>query len=103
MKSFLHSQACLFLALSALTGARMMHSSQYPPSCDPESFISALPEKFEPSDLTYDSQANLLYIVSDNGRLAAMDVDGNLKQMWKLGKEFDLEGLTRVPNRSVFD
>ncbi|TPX31131.1 hypothetical protein SmJEL517_g05470 [Synchytrium microbalum] len=70
--------------------------------CSGTSIAGHLPAKFEPSDLAWDPKNQTLYVVSDNGKLAAVDVDGNLLHQWKVQKKLDLEGLTIVKNRTEF-
>lgn len=61
-----------------------------------------LPKDYEPSDLVWDKDESTLYVVSDNGRIAGLDIKGNLKGEWQLDDNFDLEGVAIVPGRLVF-
>ncbi|TPX69560.1 hypothetical protein SpCBS45565_g02275 [Spizellomyces sp. 'palustris'] len=98
------------LLLSRPVQARMLHPvsaktfTTSEPNCSGTSLYSRLPRKFEPSDLVWDPSKQLLYVVSDNGRVAALDNVGTdsevAAQVWKLGKKFDLEGCTLVPGRT---
>jgi len=60
---------------------------------------SHLPKDYEPSDLVWDKPSSTLFVVSDSGRFAGVDIDGKVKGEWKLGDGFDLEGVALVPWR----
>lgn len=68
----------------------------------PVSLMDELPDKTEPSDLVYHPQRNLLYVVSDNGKLLGLTVDGHMKEKYKLDGKPDLEGIAFVPSRPDF-
>ncbi|KAJ3030206.1 hypothetical protein HDV00_009076 [Rhizophlyctis rosea] len=67
--------------------------------CRGTSISQNLPKGYEPSDLVWDKPSSTLYIASDNGRIAGVDVDGKIKQEYNLGEKFDLEGIALVPWR----
>ncbi|KAJ3299544.1 hypothetical protein HK104_008521 [Borealophlyctis nickersoniae] len=70
--------------------------------CEGTVISQNLPSDYEPSDLVWDKPSSTLYVASDNGRIAGIDVDGNVKGEWDLGKKFDLEGIALVPQKRGF-
>ncbi|KAI9103049.1 hypothetical protein DFS34DRAFT_607278 [Phlyctochytrium arcticum] len=95
-----HKQIVRFLI--GATIARMIHARQAG-NCAGESIYSLLPPKAEPSDAIFDQDSQRLFVVGDEGTLTAIsDVDAGPSakaQIFKLGKTFDLEGVTLVPER----
>mmetsp|Transcript_19536 Transcript_19536/g.32021 ORF Transcript_19536/g.32021 Transcript_19536/m.32021 type:complete len:326 (+) Transcript_19536:41-1018(+) len=56
-----------------------------------------LPRGFEPSDLV--ASGDSLFIVSDEGVLAQTDFYGGVREIWRIEKGKDLEGVCVVPSR----
>ncbi|KAJ3184844.1 hypothetical protein HDU85_001523 [Gaertneriomyces sp. JEL0708] len=71
------------------------------PDCTPTSLYHHLPPKFEPSDITFQPATRTLYIVSDDGRLAAMQnvTSDTATKIWDIGKEYDLEGISVIEDK----
>lgn len=92
--------ASLILTLPAITKHKHPKHPKHG-KCEGKVISGDLPEGYEPSDLVWHKNSGTLYIVSDGGRLAAVDKEGKLKGEWTLGKNFDLEGVALVPDRCV--
>jgi hypothetical protein len=56
-----------------------------------------LPAGFESSGLAWHPELRRLFVCSDDGRLAAMEADGSLVQLFPIGG--DLEGIAHAPPR----
>lgn len=55
--------------------------------------------KFEPSDLSWNSISNnSFFVVSDNGLLYEIHIDGTVLYSWKIGKKLDLEAVLFIPS-----
>ncbi|TPX38882.1 hypothetical protein SeMB42_g06127 [Synchytrium endobioticum] len=93
--------AIVLLLTTAICYTRSLkaHRFHQPPDsvCAGESIYQL--SKFEPSDLDFDDQTDTLYVVSDNGKLAALDVNGTIRHQWRVQKKLDLEGVTLIPTR----
>ena len=65
----------------------------------PKSLSDQLNHKFEPSDLIWHPDRKELFVVSDHGHLASLDISGNVSRDWKIHGKPDLEGVTLIPDR----
>ncbi len=86
---------CVVLFWSA--SLESSHAVVHEENCQLTSLFSALPSNFEPSDVVWRSATETMLVVSDEGCISELDINGGLKKTMCLGQEEDLEGITLRP------
>lgn len=93
-KNLLFTKFVSVLFAMALITPSAFAVSNWPASSSGTNIGANLPADFEPSGAYYDSDIDMLYVVSDEGFVARMNTSGGNITIWEVGD--DLEGITKV-------
>ena len=79
----------IFLILSIILATVFVSAASWPADATGTQLVSSLPSPYEPSGLAWDAELGKLYVVSDEGIVSRMNLDGTNTENWYLSGDFE--------------
>lgn len=88
----------IFLVLSLLVVMGVVSAASWTEESGTQ-LVGGLPSPYEPSGVAWDAQSQKLYVVSDEGIVSRMNIDGSAVENWVFSGDY--EGIAVVDGKST--